>query len=70
MKVWKEEVGSVEDSRDRLVAAAVVKWLQKAVEEYRGPREYEAFRKYLEDLLREKLRRADLLLVEIGCLYP
>jgi hypothetical protein len=70
MKVWKEEVGSVEDSRDRLVAAAVVKWLQKAIESYRGPREYEAFRKYLEDLLREKLRRADLLLVEIGCLYP
>jgi hypothetical protein len=60
----------VEDSRDRLVAAAVVKWLQKAIEGYRGPREYEAFRKYLEDLLREKLRRADLLLVEIGCLYP
>ena len=60
----------MEDSRDRLVAAAVVKWLQKAVEEYRGPREYEAFRKYLEDLLREKLRRADLLLVEVGCLYP
>jgi len=60
----------LEGYRERLVATAVVKWLQTAIEAYRGPEDYKAFRKYLEDRLREKLKRIEELLVEIGCSYP
>ena len=60
----------LEPSRENIVAAAVVKWFQSLIEEYEGPRTYEAFRKYLEDRLREKLRRVEELLVDIGCSYP
>jgi len=63
-------VGFVEGYRERLVAAAVVKWIQTMIEDYRGPEDYRAFRKYLEDRLREKLKRTEDLLVEIGCSYP
>jgi len=60
----------LEPSRENIVAAAVVKWFQSLIEEYEGPRTYEAFRRYLEDRLREKLRRVEELLVDIGCSYP
>jgi len=63
-------VGFVEGYRERLVAAAVVKWLQTVIEDYEGPEDYKAFRSYLENRLREKLKRIEDLLVEIGCSYP
>jgi len=48
----------------------VVKCVQTTIEAYRGPGDYKAFRKYLEGRLREKLKRIEDLLVEIGCSYP
>ncbi|MEM2848970.1 MAG: hypothetical protein QXI36_01690 [Candidatus Bathyarchaeia archaeon] len=48
----------------------MVKWVQTVIEDYEGPKDYKTFRKYLEDMLREKLRRIEGLLVEIGCRYP
>jgi len=60
----------LEPCRENIVAAAVVKWFQSLIEEYEGPRTYEAFRKYLEERLREKLKRVEELLVDIGCSYP
>ena len=48
----------------------MVKCVQTTIEAYRGPEDYKAFRKYLEDRLREKLKRIEDLLVEIRCDYP
>jgi len=73
LKEQRWEPGGVwvlEPSRENIVAAAVVKWFQSLIEEYEGPRTYEAFRRYLEERLREKLKRVEELLVEIGCSYP
>lgn len=60
----------VEPSRENIVAAAVVKWFQRVIEDCSGPKTYEAFRKYLEERLRDKLKRVEELLADIGCSYP
>lgn len=46
------------------------KLFESLLEAYRGSEDYKAFRSYLENRLREKLKRIEDLLVEIGCNYP
>jgi len=51
----------VEDNWERLMVAAVVKWVQTTIEDCK------AFRSYLENRLREKLKRIEDPLAELGC---
>ncbi|MBS7612382.1 hypothetical protein KEJ27_09340 [Candidatus Bathyarchaeota archaeon] len=53
-----------------LTAFLGVKWIQTSIEKYKRSEDYTVFRNYLENRLREKLKRVEDLLTGIECSYP
>ena len=55
---------------DQLVAGAMVKYVRRLVEEYKGPKNFEAFKTYLLKTLQEKNGRLDEVLADAACTLP